>query len=250
MQLCLFLRIPILFMKSKKIALILALTGGSAGADRFYLGQNNAGWLTLLGFWAVLPGAIFGIIKFNVFPNWEPFLLARFTLPIVFHLVATGRYMVISDEKFMSQDVSKSKTFILTIASFIIAGLLIVGGNRLLNGAKMVDIINAEVSVTLSAEKMSQEFRLDEEAYRKKYDNKVLQVAGIVSETGNDFEVGPYFALQGLNNDPFGIKCYFLKENIGDAELAKMGDKIEIKGLANGNKLENCKVISVNGKPE
>jgi tRNA_anti-like/TM2 domain len=242
------LRIAVKTMKSKKRSLLLSLLGGSAGADRFYLGQNTAGWVTLLTFWVLIPGAVFAIIKFNLFPNWEPFMLGRFALPIVFHLYETGRYMVISDEKFMSQDVSKSKTFILTIASFIIAGLLIVGGNRLLNGAKMVDIITAEVSVTLSAEKMSQEFRLDEEAYRKKYDNKVLQVEGIVSETGNDFETGTYFALKGLNNDPFGIKCYFLEQNIADANKVKIGDKVIMKGVANGNKLENCKVISINGQ--
>lgn len=237
-------------MKSKKLALILALTGGSAGADRFYLGQNNAGWLTLLAFWGVLPGAIFAIIKYNIFPNWEPFLLARFAVPIVFHLVATGRYMVINDQKFMSQDVSKSKTFPLTIGAYLFAAVLIVGGNKLLNGAQMIDIITADVSATLSAEKMSQEFRRDEESYRKKYDNNVLQVEGIVIEVGNDFEVGPYFALKGLDNDPFGIKCYFVEEHVSDADLAKIGDKVTIKGMANGNKLENCKVLNVNGKAE
>ncbi len=222
--------------------------GGSAGADRFYLGQNTAGWVTLLTFWLLIPGAVFGIIKFNLVPNWEPFMLGRFALPIVFHLYETGRYMVMSDQRFMSQDESKSKTFPLTIASFVISALLIVGGSRMLKSAMVVDIVEADVSAVLSAETMSQEFRTDEEVYRKKYDNLVLQIEGVVSETGNDFESGSYFALKGLNNDPFGIKCYFLEQNVADANLVKIGDKIIMKGVANGNKLENCKVISINGK--
>jgi hypothetical protein len=175
-------------------------------------------------------------------------MLGRFALPIVFHLYETGRYMVISDEKFMSQDVSKSKTFPLTIASFLIAALLIVGGSRLLKSAMVVDIESAEISAVLSAEAMSQEFRNNEDIYRKKYDNLVLQIEGIVSETGNDFETGAYFALKGLNNDPFGIKCYFLEQNIADANKVKIGDKVIMKGVANGNKLENCKVININGQ--
>lgn len=235
-------------MKSKKISLILSLLGGSAGADRFYLGQNTAGWVTLLTFWVLIPGVVFGIIKFNLVPNWEPFMLGRFALPIVFHLYETGRYMVMSDERFMSQDESKRKTFPLTIASFVIAALLILGGSRLLKTAMVVDIEKAEISAVLSAEKMSQEFRSDEELYRKNYDNLVLQIEGIVSETGNDFETGTYFALKGLNNDPFGIKCYFLAQNLNDAALVKVGDNVVMKGVANGNKLENCKVIKINGK--
>lgn len=156
--------------------------------------------------------------------------------------------MVMSDQRFMSQDESKSKTFPLTIASFVISALLIVGGSRMLKSAMVVDIVEADVSAVLSAETMSQEFRTDEEVYRKKYDNLVLQIEGVVSETGNDFESGSYFALKGLNNDPFGIKCYFLEQNVADANLVKIGDKIIMKGVANGNKLENCKVISINGK--
>ena len=235
-------------MKSKKISLLLSLLGASAGADRFYLGQNTAGWVTLLTFWVLIPGAVYGIIKFNLFPNWEPFMLGRFALPIVFHLYETGRYMVISDEKFMSQDVSKSKTFPLTIASFLIAALLIVGGSRLLKSAIVVDIDDAEISDVLSAEKMSQEFRSNEDLYRKKYDNNPLQVEGIVSETGVDLADGNYFALTGLINDPFGIKCYFNNEHSADADKVKIGDKVIMKGVANGNKLENCKVISINGQ--
>ena len=242
------MRIAVKTMKSKKISLLLSLLGASAGADRFYLGQNTAGWVTLLTFWVLIPGAVYGIIKFNLFPNWEPFMLGRFALPIVFHLYETGRYMVISDEKFMSQDVSKSKTFPLTIASFLIAALLIVGGSRLLKSAMVVDIDDAEISDVLSAEKMSQEFRSNEDLYRKKYDNNPLQVEGIVSETGVDLADGNYFALKGLNNDPFGIKCYFLEQNIADANKVKIGDKVIMKGVANGNKLENCKVININGQ--
>lgn len=248
LQLCLFLLIPYSIMKSKKLSLLLALFAGSSGADRFYLGQNNAGWATLLGFWAVLPALIYAIIKYNIFPNWEPFLLTRFALPIVFHLYAGGRYLVMNDTQFKSQDVSKSKTFLLTAVSLLVSFLLIIGGNKLLSSAQIIDITKVDAEVNLSAEEMSGEYRTDEEAYRKKYDNKVLQIEGTVTELGNDFEQGQYFALRGLNNDPFGIKCYFVEQNSADAQLVKIGDAVVIKGVGSGNKLENCKLVSVNGK--
>ncbi len=235
-------------MKSKKLTLLLALFAGSSGADRFYLGQNNAGWITLLGFWAILPALIFAIIKYNIFPNWEPFLLTRFAIPIVFHLYAGGRYLVMNDAQFKSQDVSKSKTFLLTAVALVVSILLIIGGNRLLNSVQSIDITKVDAEVNLSAEQMSGEYRADEEAYRNKYDNKVLQIEGTVTELGNDFEQGQYFALRGLNNDPFGIKCYFVEQNSTDAQLVKIGDVVVIKGVGSGNKLENCKLISVNGK--
>ena len=69
---CLFLRIAVKTMKSKKISLLLSLLGASAGADRFYLGQNTAGWVTLLTFWVLIPGAVYGLIKLNLFPNCDP----------------------------------------------------------------------------------------------------------------------------------------------------------------------------------
>ena len=182
-------------MKSKKLSLLLALFAGSSGADRFYLGQNNAGWATLLGFWAVLPALIYAIIKYNIFPNWEPFLLTRFALPIVFHLYAGGRYLVMNDTQFKSQDVSKSKTFLLTAVALLVSFLLIIGGNKLLSSAQIIDITKVDAEVNLSAEEMSGEYRTNEEAYRKKYDNKVLQIEGTVTELGNDFEQGQYLSL-------------------------------------------------------
>lgn len=234
-------------MKSKKLTLTLAMFAGSSGADRFYLGQNYAGWAILLTFWVILPAIVYSIIKFNIVANWEPFFLGRFAIPILFHLYAAGRYMVMSDENFKSQDVSNSKTLPLTFIAIALAVFFLVGGNKFLNTAKKVDITEVDASIILSAEQMSEEFRTNEELYRKKYDNEILQIEGSVIEKGSDFEQGDYFALKGLNNDPFGIKCYFEKQNLSDAEKVKIGDKIVIKGFCNGNKLENCKVISVNG---
>ncbi|HMX05288.1 MAG TPA: TM2 domain-containing protein, partial [Chitinophagales bacterium] len=139
-------------MRSKKVTLTLALFGGSTGADRFYLGQNTAGWLTILLCWLVLPGAVYGIMRYNLYPNWEPFLLARYALPILFHVFATGRYLIMSEESFMSQNVKKSNTFPMVLLSFVITAILIVGSSRLLQTVQIVDIDKAEVEAVLSAE--------------------------------------------------------------------------------------------------
>lgn len=230
-------------MKSKKMSIVLALLGGSAGSDRFYLGQQNAGWLTLLGFWLVIPGAIYGIIRFNLTPNWEPFLLAKYALPILFHLFATGRYLVMSDQKFMSQDASKGKFSPLVIISVVLAVILAIGASRMIETVKKPDIDTAATSGVIDAVALSQEFRKDEEAYRKKYDNQAFEVSGTVSETGMDFETGAYFALQGMEGDPFGIKCLFAPDHQHEPETVQVGSQVRVKGFINGNKLENCTIL-------
>lgn len=235
-------------MRSKNLTLTLALLAGSAGADRFYLGRNNAGWIILVLFWLLLPAVIYGVIRFNLVPNWEPVLLAKYALPLMFHVYAAGRYMVMSKEKFMSQNSSKGNFPPLTALSVVIAAILAVGASRMLAEIQVVDIESAKINAVLSAEQMSQEYRNNEEKYRKDYENKVLQIQGIVAETGQDFEAGTYFALQGKDGDPFGIKCFFLGENLSAANNVKVGDTVVIKGVANGNKLENSKLMSINGK--
>ncbi len=248
-QLCLFLLIAIRYMKSKKITLTLALMGGSAGADRFYMGQQNAGWLILLMFWLVVPGAIYGVIRFNLAPNWEPFILAKYALPILYHFVAMGRYLVMSEEKFVSQDASKGKLSPMTFGAFAIALILAIGASRMISQVQAPDIDTVQSAGAISSVSLSQEFRADEEAYRKRYDNKPFQVSGTVTETGMDFESGAYFALQGTEGDPFGIKCIFGADHQKDPESVVKGDVVEVKGFINGNKLENCTILTINGKP-
>ena len=237
-------------MKSKKLTLTLALLGGSAGADRFYLGQQNAGWLTLLCFWLVIPGAIYGVIRFNLTPNWEPFLLVKYALPVLYHFVAAGRYMVMSEQKFVSQDDSKGKLSAMTFGCFILAMLLSVGASRIIAQVQAPDIDAVESKGAMQAVALSQEFRTNEEAFRKKYDNKPFQVSGTVSETGIDLEVdGAYFALRGADGDPFGIKCIFEATHQQEPEVVVKGDIVEVKGFINGNKLENCTILTINGTP-
>lgn len=247
---CLFLPIPDHRMKSKRVSLVLALLGGSAGADRFYLGQQTAGWLTLLGFWFVLPGAIYSILQFNLAPNWEPFLLAKYALPVLWHIVATGRIMIISDEKFMSQDESKGKFSPMVIGCFIVAAILAVGASRMIASVKAPDIDKVDSKGESTSVTLSQEFRSNEENFRKQYDNKAFVVTGKVTETGMDFEMGAYFALQGIEGDPFGIKCLFSTDHQTEPEKVKMGDEVKVKGIINGNKLENCTILELNGSAQ
>ncbi|HNV98437.1 MAG TPA: hypothetical protein PKL06_03635, partial [Chitinophagales bacterium] len=78
---------------------------------------------------------------------------------------------------------------------------------------------------------------------RKKYDNKAFEVTGSVSETGMDFETGAYFALQGMEGDPFGIKCLFAPNHQNEPETVQVGSEVRVKGFINGNKLENCTIL-------
>ncbi len=234
-------------MKSKPLVVALSFFLGSTGAHRFYLGQNQNGWTTLLVWWVALPAIIFAVIRFNLFPNWQPFLAARIALPAIYQVVEAIRFGLMKEEKFKSQDKSLRNTIPLTLVSVIAFSSLFVSGTKLIDSVKHVDITKADAEVILSSAEMSAEFRKDEDAYRKKYDNKVLQIEGTVMlPPGEDFETQTtYLELGGAQNDAFGIKCFFLKENSEGVAKINAGDYVIVKGECNGNKLENCLVVKI-----
>lgn len=234
-------------MKSKKLAIVFSLFAASAGANRFYLGQNNRGWVVLGIWWVLFPGLWYLAIKENLYLNHFIFMLLLFALPILFHLFETGRYLVTSAESFKSQDKSVRNTLPLTFASIFIVVVLISGELKLLAGAGSVDITKTEASVQLKASEMSAEYRADEIAFRKKYDNKVLQIEGTVAILpGEDLETGAKFVeLVGDSSDVFGIKCFFKKENSGNVDEILAGDRIVVKGECSGNSLQNSQVMEI-----
>lgn len=234
-------------MKSKPLVVALSFFLGSTGVHRFYLGQNQNGWTTLIVWWTVLPALIYAIIRFNLFPNWEPFLAARIALPAIYQLFEAGRFALMNQERFKSQDKSLRNTIPLTAFSMILFFAMYVGGTKLIESVKHVDIRKTDAEVVLSSAEMSSEFRKDEVAYRKKYDNKILQIEGTVMlPPGEDFETQTtYLELGGAQNDAFGIKCFFLKENSKGVSQINAGDNVTVKGECNGNILDNCLVIKI-----
>ena len=234
-------------MKSRKIAILWSLVGGSAGADRFYLGQNTAGWSTLFTFWAILPGVFYGVMKFHLVQNWAMLNILFFAIPILYHMVAIGRYLIMSDTKFKSQDKSKSKTIFLALGSILIAAVLCVTGSKMMATVQTVDITTTSATLQVTSIQLSKEFRDNESAYRKKYDNRVIEVKGAISNPpGFDLETGTsYIELSGENSDVFGIKCYFLKENSANINEIQKGDLVVVKGQCIGNKLNNCLVTDI-----
>jgi len=232
-------------MKSKSAIVTLSFLFGSTGANRFYLGQNQAGWTTLLLFWVVLPAIIYAVLKFNLFPNHEPFLFARIAVPVLYHIYEMLRYLLMKPEKFKSQDRAIRNTIPLTILSVVLAAILNVAAVKTITAVEQVNIRKVDADVVLSSVQMSAEFRADEAAYRKKYDNKVLQIEGtVLIPPGEDFETQTtYLELAGAEGDAFGIKCFFLKENSQGVSNLKPGDHVVVKGECDGNKLENCLVV-------
>lgn len=232
-------------MKSKPLVVALSFFAGSTGAHRFYLGQNQNGWTTLLIWWLALPAIIYAIIRFNLFPNWEPFLAARIALPAAYQIFEAIRFGLMKGEKFKSQDKSLRNTIPLTFMSLVLFLGFYIGGTKLIDSVKHVDINRVDADVIFSSAEMSAEFRKDEEAYRKKYDNKILQIEGTAMlDAGVDLATETfYLELGGAQNDAFGIKCFFLQENNAGVANIKAGDYVVVKGECKGNILENCKII-------
>ena len=58
-------------MKSKGVAILIALFLGGFGGHKFYLGQTTSGILSLIFFWTGIPAliAIIDIIRFVVMPD-------------------------------------------------------------------------------------------------------------------------------------------------------------------------------------
>lgn len=234
-------------MKSKGIAGIIALLAGSAGLHKFYLGQNRRGWTLLFLFFILFPALTWSVQHFFVMEYWRGALILWLLAAAVLQIVEGIRIFSMSQEKFAQQDASRGSTAAMTITVFVLALLLVYGSAKLLSRPAIdITVVNAEIS--MPSEDFSRAFREDENAFNKKYLHKVIQLQGEVTETGEDFEKGPYFALKGAEGDAFGIKCFFIRENAGDAKEVEDGDIVTMKGVCDGNILQNCKVISVQKK--
>ncbi|MBC8048461.1 MAG: NINE protein [Fimbriimonadaceae bacterium] len=230
-------------MKSKSLTFLLSLLFGSTGAQRFYLGQNNRGWIYLLVFYFILPAAIWTIKYFNVVYNWYPFFQTWIVLIFIIHLVECIYFISLSKEKFAQQDISKGSTWLLTIFSIIIAIVFSYGINYLFDINNEINIDAAKAEFTMTSLQYSEDLLNDEKTFTSKYANKVLQIEGRITSLGYDFTEENFITLEAVANTSSDVNCYFNKAHQKQLQDLKKGDKVILKGVCDVRKLVNCTIV-------
>lgn len=105
------------------------------------------------------------------------------------------------------------------------------------------DVAATKSDVTLSPDKLLEEFNNDENAANTMYLDKIIEVAGTVKSV-NQVDVGGSISLD--TGDPMAsVTCEF--ENSADVASVKEGDKIKVKGLCSGKLIDvvlnRCAVV-------
>lgn len=123
----------------------------------------------------------------------------------------------------------KIKKIILVIIVLGIVGALIV--YKMYNKPH-VDITETSADITISANKIMQDFSSDETTANTRYLDKIIQVKGIVSETKIENEIG---IISLKTNDDFGsVQCYLSEEATYKISELKEGQTITVKGICTG----------------
>jgi DNA/RNA endonuclease YhcR with UshA esterase domain len=119
----------------------------------------------------------------------------------------------------------------------IIIGILVLGIIGAFVGYKMynkphVDVSEASADITISANKILEEFSSDETTANSKYLEKIIEVKGVVSETKLEKEKG---IITLKTNDDFGsVLCHLSDEATGKMCTLKEGQTITVKGICTG----------------
>lgn len=119
----------------------------------------------------------------------------------------------------------------------IIIGILVLGIIGAFVGYKMynkphVDVSEASADITISANKILEEFSSDETTANSKYLEKIIEVKGVVSETKLEKEKG---IITLKTNDDFGsVLCHLSDEATQKMSALKEGQTITVKGICTG----------------
>lgn len=119
----------------------------------------------------------------------------------------------------------------------IIIGILILGTIGAVVAYKIynkphIDVTEASVDITISANKILNEFSSDEAKANSKYLEKIIEVEGVVSETKN--EKGKGIVTLKTNDDFGSILCHLSEKATSELSAIQIGESITIKGICTG----------------
>lgn len=119
----------------------------------------------------------------------------------------------------------------------IIIGIIVLGIIGAFIAYKMynkphVDVAEASADITISANKILEEFSTDETAANSKYLEKIVEVKGVITETKIEKEKG---IISLKTNDDFGsVLCHLSETSTKKMSALKEGQTITVKGICTG----------------
>lgn len=88
--------------------------------------------------------------------------------------------------------------------------------------------------IKITATKLIEEYDENEVFAKQKYEDKFLQVTGIIEDIGSDITGDPYIILGG-HSGLSGIQCVFPKTQISNISKLKNGNEVTVTGKNIGN---------------
>lgn len=96
--------------------------------------------------------------------------------------------------------------------------------------------------MNISAVQLSEEYDDNKVAADAKYENKVLEISGIVDDIGKDILDEPYVVLKGREISLFGVQCMFSRADESKLAGLSKGQSIVLKGRVSGEFIGNVLV--------
>ena len=133
----------------------------------------------------------------------------------------------------------------------IIISILIIGIIGVFVAYKMynkphVNVTNTKSDITLTADKIINDFSSDENTANKTYLEKIIEVSGTISELKVEKEKG---IITLKTNDDFGsVLCHLSEEATKNIKAFKEGQTITVKGICTGYLMDvilvKCEIIN------
>lgn len=224
-------------MTERTKSAILAFVTGSSGSSAQFTGKTQLGWTILMSSWVILPG-IFWAFRTYTSINTSMLTFLFFGIIGLEHLLLFFYHLnTLPPDQTIEQVKSRNGRIIISVASM---ALLAWASFQWAFQDPHIDTSMAEPVATLQSVDFSSAFLQDEDAFRKKYDRKVVRLHGKVHSMGEDFTEGLYIALESAAGSPADVNCFFLPERQSDIANIAAGDMITVTGIADGQFLRNC----------
>lgn len=117
------------------------------------------------------------------------------------------------------------------------------------NGSENTSVPTEEEAIVVSAVQLSREYDDNKVAADAKYEDKIVEVSGIVNDIGKDILDDPYVTLEGISTSLFGIQCMFPRGDESQLASLSKGQSITLQGRVSGELVGNvilrgCSIVN------
>ena len=122
------------------------------------------------------------------------------------------------------------------LTTIIVIGFLVFVFSMIFSGGDSTSTAPQEriAEIKISAIQLHQEYDDNTVAADAKYEDKVLEISGVIESIGKDILNDAYVMLQGREYSSFGIQCMFSKSNEPELATLSKGESITLKGKVSG----------------